>query len=182
MRIIAGTAKGRILKTPASITRPTMDRVRAAIFSMLGDRVPQARVLDLFAGTGAMGIEALSRGATTAVFVDQDKKSTEVIGQNLALLKFSGDIKQLDAMTYLEHQHEKFDLIFADPPYTSSKDVDFVQKLLASPKLLPALHEDGLFILECEKAQLLPETSAFEKIIDRTYGITRIVIMRRKVS
>lgn len=180
MRVIAGTAKGRTLKTPASITRPTMDRVRAAIFSMLGDRVPNARVLDLFAGTGAMGIEALSRGADSVVFVDQDKKSTEVIRQNLELTKLRGEIKQVDAIAFLKHQQASFDLIFTDPPYASNADSDWITKLLSTPELLNAIAEDGLLILECEKKLLLPEIPELEKIIDRTYGVTRIVIMRRK--
>lgn len=180
MRVIAGTAKGRTLKTPASITRPTMDRVRAAIFSMLGDRVPGARVLDLFAGTGAMGIEALSRGAATATFVDQDKKSIEVIRQNLELTKLRGEIKQVDAISFLKHQQEKFDLIFSDPPYTSKNDCDWIAKLLTTPELLNAIAEDGLLILEYEKQQSLPELQHLEKIIDRTYGVTRIVILRKQ--
>ena len=179
MRIISGTAKGRTLKTPASITRPTMDRVRAAIFSMLGDRVPNARVLDLFAGTGAMGIEALSRGADSVVFVDQDKKSTEVIRQNLELTKLHGEIKQVDAISFLKYQQASFDLIFADPPYASNADSDWISKLLATPELLSVMNEEALLILECEKTQLLPEISALEKIIDRTYGVTRVVIFRK---
>ena len=180
MRVIAGIAKGRVLKTPASITRPTMDRVRAAIFSMLGERVPGARLLDLFSGTGAMGIEALSRGAHAVTFIDQDKKSTEVIRQNLELTKLRGEIKQVDVISFLKHQQDCFDLIFADPPYASNADSDWISKLLATPELLNAIAEDGLLILECEKKQLLAETLELEKIIDRTYGVTRIVIMRRK--
>jgi 16S rRNA (guanine966-N2)-methyltransferase len=180
MRIIAGRAKGRTLKVPASITRPTMDRVRAAIFSMLGERVPGARILDLFAGTGAIGIEALSRGAAAAVFVDRDKKSVEVIRQNLALLQFSGDIRQIDAISYLQRQQERFDLIFADPPYSSTAERDALSELMLLPELLNAMTEEGLLILECEKKQTLPERLGLEKIIDRTYGVTRIVILRRK--
>ena len=180
MRVIAGTAKGRTLKTPASITRPTMDRVRAAIFSMLGNRVPEARVLDLFAGTGAMGIEALSRGADSVIFVDQDKKSAEVIRQNLELTKLRGEIKQVDAISFFKYQQASFDLIFADPPYASNTDSDWIAKLLSTPELLSAIAEEGLLILECEKEQLLPEISELEKIIDRTYGITRIVILRKQ--
>jgi 16S rRNA (guanine(966)-N(2))-methyltransferase RsmD len=180
MRVIAGTSKGRMLKIPASITRPTMDRVRAAVFSMLGDRVLEAHVLDLFAGTGAMGIEALSRGADSVTFVDHDKKSTEVIRQNLLITQLHGEVKQLDAITYLQLQQETFDLIFADPPYTSNAERDWVAQLLARPELLKAITEQGLLIVECEKKQLLPEILALEKIIDRTYGVTRIVIFRKQ--
>jgi 16S rRNA (guanine(966)-N(2))-methyltransferase RsmD len=181
MRIIAGTAKGHTLKTPASITRPTMDRVRAAIFSILGERVPNASVLDLFAGTGAMGIEALSRGAAAATFVDQDKKSVEVIRQNLMLTKLKGELKQGDVLSFLKHQQEKFDLIFADPPYASKSDTDWISKLLTTPELLKAMNEEALLVLECEKSQLLPEVVELEKIIDRTYGITRVVIFKLEI-
>lgn len=179
MRVIAGSAKGRVLKTPASITRPTMDRVRAAIFSMLGERVTSARVLDLFAGTGAIGIEALSRGATSVTFVDQDKKSAEVIRQNLFLTKFSGQIKQQDVITYLHREREKFDLIFADPPYATNGVINFIAVLLKEPQLLNVMVEDALLIVECEKQQVVPEISELEKIIDRTYGVTRILIFRK---
>lgn len=180
MRIIAGSAKGRTLKAPASITRPTMDRVRAAIFSILGERVPDARVLDLFAGTGAMGIEALSRGAAEATLVDQDKRSVDIIRQNLILTKLAGDVKQVDAISFLQHQKEQFDLIFTDPPYFKKDGIDFITILLESPHLFSAMTDDGLLILECEKMQSLPEVLKLEKIIDRTYGISRILIFRKK--
>lgn len=180
MRIIAGIAKGRVLKAPASITRPTMDRVRGALFSILGDRILDARLLDLFAGTGAVGIEALSRGAAAVTFVDQDKQSLAIIRQNLALTKLSGEVRQSDALAFLKHQQEKYDLIFADPPYAVKGACDFVTPLLTAPELLTAINKDGLIIIECEKEYLLPEIDSLERIVDRTYGITRIVIFRRK--
>ena len=222
MRIIAGSAKGLILQAPPSITRPTMDRVRAAIFSILGDRVPEAHVLDLFAGTGAMGIEALSRGAASALFIDHQKKATELIHKNLATTKLVGQIQTSDALTCLDRLTQlgsTFDLIFADPPYAvkehplsslkSSKASPFSESpeskkgkliknkqaddanghikdgenlaasLLRSPHLLNIMAEDALLILECEKKQSLPENLHLDILVDRTYGISRIVILRR---
>ena len=182
MRVIAGSAKGIHLKQPATITRPTMDRVRAAIFSMLGERVPNAHVLDLFAGTGGLGIEALSRGVASATFVDNNNKSVEVIRNNLVATRLQGEVKQMDALAYLGRIAGafSFDLIFADPPYADNEGNNLAASLLKSPHLLSALAEEGLLILECEQKQLLPETPTLEILADRTYGATRILIMRAK--
>lgn len=183
MRIIAGSAKGLILQAPPSVTRPTMDRVRAAIFSILGERVPEARVLDLFAGTGAMGIEALSRGAASALFIDHQKKATELIHQNLATTKLTGQIQTNDALKCLDRLAEQgttFDLIFADPPYATKDGENLAASLLRSHHLLNIMAEDALLILECEKKQLLPENLLLDILLDRTYGISRIVVMSPK--
>src|SRR5436189_4442328 len=116
MRVIAGRAGGVRLTSPKSGVRPTMDRVKAAIFSSLGEMVIGARVLDLFAGTGALGIEALSRGAESAVFVEEDRQSTMAIEKNLAKAKLSGSIRQQDAFSFLKNVAalpDKFRIIFA---------------------------------------------------------------------
>lgn len=183
MRIIAGSARGIPLQAPPSVTRPTMDRVRAAIFSMLGETVPNATILDLFAGTGAMGIEALSRGATEAIFIDNNRKAVELIHKNLTATRCKGLVYQSDACRYLNRlaeQHSSFDLIFADPPYAKKGEKNLASELLDSPHLLTVMKKDGLLILECEKKQLLPDHPLLETLIDRTYGITRVVIMRQK--
>lgn len=182
MRIIAGSAKGIILQAPPSVTRPTMDRVRAAIFSILGERVPEARVLDLFAGTGAMGIEALSRGAVDAIFVDNNKKATELIRKNLSTAKCRGDVRQSDSFSYLKllaKEETSFDLIFADPPYAKDGQ-NLAATLLESPDLLSIMSNDTLLILECEKKHPLPEHPKLERLVDRTYGISRVIVMRSK--
>src|SRR5256714_10080217 len=101
MRVIAGRAGGVRLVSPKSGVRPTMDRVKAAIFSSLGEMVIGARVLDLFAGTGALGIEALSRGADSAVFVEEDRQSTAAIEKNLAKTELTGRIRQQDVFRFL---------------------------------------------------------------------------------
>src|SRR4029450_1718078 len=102
MRVIAGSAGGLRLAVPKRGVRPTMDRVKAAIFSSLGNTVVGARVLDLFAGSGALGIEALSRGASTVVFVEADRKSSAIIESNLAKTKLKGRILQKDVFDFLQ--------------------------------------------------------------------------------
>src|SRR5205809_733091 len=114
MRVIAGLAGGVQLVSPKSDVRPTMDRVKAAIFSSLGELVIGARVLDLFAGTGALGIEALSRGAESAIFVDEDRQSIAAIEKNLVKTKMQGRVRQQDAFSFLKataQLDEKFRII-----------------------------------------------------------------------
>ena len=121
MRIVAGRLGGRRLRAvPGSATRPTSDRVREALFSVLGSRVEGARVLDLFAGTGALAIEALSRGAASAVLVEQSAQATAVIRANLEALDLTGvaTVRRTKAEVYLRSQRDgPFDLVFLDPPY-----------------------------------------------------------------
>src|SRR3954447_1010930 len=121
MRVIAGIYGGRRLQAPPGTdTRPTSDRVREALFSILGDRVQDARVLDLFAGSGALGLEALSRGAETVTFVDDNRAAIAAIKGNLAALKANADVRQTDALRFLGGASEsgaQYDLILLDPPY-----------------------------------------------------------------
>src|SRR5919108_5919547 len=121
MRVIAGTYGGRTLKTPPGAgTRPTSDRVREALFSILGDRTHGARVLDLFAGSGALGLEALSRGAEHVTFVDDNRAAIGAIKANLAALNADAQVRQTDALRFLNAARiggAQYDLIFLDPPY-----------------------------------------------------------------
>ena len=190
MRVIAGSAGGLTLQPPGKGTRPTMDRVRAAIFSSLGERVPEARVLDLYAGSGALGIEALSRGAASATFVEHHGPTAGLIRKNLQsthLDRIGGGVQQMDAMRFLDLYagSESFDLIFADPPYlkdcrpSSGEIINNADKVLAHPNLPTALGEEGLLILECERRQPLPSLTPWEVLSDRSYGESRILILRR---
>src|SRR3954452_1473447 len=133
MRVVAGAAGGIQLDVPRSGVRPTMDRVKAAIFSRLGEMIIGARVLDLFAGTGALGIEALSRGAASAIFVEDDRQSAEAIEKNLAKTNLQGRVRDQDVFDFL-HQRwnaEKFQIIFADPPYEKGQyEENCTKKLL----------------------------------------------------
>src|SRR3954453_11399771 len=121
MRVIAGIHGGRRLQAPPGTdTRPTADRVREALFSILGDRVQDARVLDLFAGSGALGIEALSRGAATATFVDKAAPAIRAVGSNLEALGAEGTVVRAEARRFLggaSRSGRSYDLVFLDPPY-----------------------------------------------------------------
>lgn len=184
MRVIAGSAGGLHLQPPSKQTRPTMDRVRGAIFSSLGDLVPEARVLDLFAGSGALGIEALSRGASAATFIEYHGPTAGLIRKNLQITKLSGSVQQMDAFCFLDLYvtEGSLDLIFADPPYLKKtqpmiKEENLADQLLAHPKLSQALSESGLLILECERRQPLPSLVNWKIRSDRNYGESRILIL-----
>lgn len=179
MRVIAGMARGARLVAPPG-ERPTMDRVRAAVFSMLGDGVPGARVLDLFAGSGAYGIEALSRGARAAVFVDSSRASLACLRRNLAAAKMHGAVQAMDAFRFLETYAplEPFDLVFADPPY-ASKESDIAARLLASGLLAPALRAEGVAVVERRAGGSQPISPGLELLTARRYGGTEILLLRR---
>jgi 16S rRNA (guanine966-N2)-methyltransferase len=121
VRVVAGAYGGRRLVAPPGVaTRPTSDRVREALFSVLGPSVQGARVLDLFAGSGALGIEALSRGAASAVFVDRAPRAIEAVRANLAMLGIDADVRRMEARSWLRTasaRAEAYDLVFLDPPY-----------------------------------------------------------------
>jgi 16S rRNA (guanine(966)-N(2))-methyltransferase RsmD len=121
MRVVAGIYGGRRLGAPpGSVTRPTSDRVREALFSVLGPSVREARVLDLYAGSGALGIEALSRGAASAVFVDRSRQAIQAVRANLEALSIEADVRPIEARAALRAasaRREAYDLVFLDPPY-----------------------------------------------------------------
>lgn len=180
MRVIAGRAGGIRLSVPKMRVRPTMDRVKAAIFSSLGDEVVGARVLDLFAGTGALGIEALSRGAGSALFVDQEKQSIATIEENLKRAKVSGRVRQQDVFEFLKRADlaMKFKIIFADPPYEQTKSGErFTEKLLTDEDLPKLLEPGGTFVLEKRPGEKLPETSQWQVVRQKTYGATEVLFL-----
>jgi 16S rRNA (guanine966-N2)-methyltransferase len=185
VRVVAGEFRGRRLAAPRGArTRPTADRVREAVFSMLGD-VTGARVLDLYAGSGALGIEALSRGAGSAVFVDRDPRAVAAIERNLQSLGLEQEVLRQDAVRFLARAKREsiaparaepapsrttFDLVFCDPPYDSASH-------LAAPLAqgLPALtSEHARIVTESDKRN--PLELPFPLITERTYGDTRIAI------
>jgi len=159
-----------------------MDRVKAAIFSSLFGSITGARVLDLFAGTGALGIEALSRGSASAVFIEKNAEATEMIGRNLARTRLKGQVHQSDVFSYLDRLKTPgvFDLIFADPPYLKVPgDRDFDSELLASDSLVRALAPAGIFILEKMPGKKLPAHPAWEITRAKKYGATEVVFFRK---
>jgi 16S rRNA (guanine966-N2)-methyltransferase len=170
LRVVAGTFKGRRLTAPRGTrTRPTADRVREALFSMLGD-VGGARVLDLYAGSGALGIEALSRGADSAVFVERDAQAVAAIERNLAAVGVEANLVRQDVVRFLARADGAFDLVFCDPPYDSAAGL---AGPLAEP--LPALcAEDARIVTESDKRN--PLVLPFPLLVERAYGDTRIAI------
>jgi len=180
MRVIAGSAGGIRLAVPKCGVRPTMDRVKAAIFSSLGDAVAGARVLDLFAGSGALGIEALSRGASSAMFVEEDRQSTEMIERNLAKTKLKGRVRQQDVFDFLRRgpDAERVQIIFADPPYEKTKHGEsYTEKLLTNEVLPRLLDSSGVFVLEKRPAETLPEMKFWRMIRQKTYGATEVLFL-----
>lgn len=154
MRVITGTARGKKLKTLEGLeVRPTTDMVKEAIFSMIQFEVPFCHMLDLFAGSGQMGIEALSRGASKVVFVDNSSASQKIIRENLTTTGFSKNAKVLldDAESFVAHAVDKYDIIFADPPYGKG----YLEKIL--PGLGRLLAEDGILLIEHGNDEHFPE-------------------------
>ena len=180
MRVIAGSAGGLRLAVPKSGVRPTMDRVKGAIFSSLGESVIGAKVLDLFAGSGALGIEALSRGAASVVFVEEKRQAISVIEKNLSSTHLKARVRQEDVFQFLRRSAgaDMFGIIFADPPYEKTKDGErFTEKLLASDALPQLLEPGGIFVLEKRPGETLPEMKLWRLIRQKTYGATEVLFL-----
>lgn len=172
MRIIAGRWRGRKLVAPAGLgTRPTSDRAREAVFSMLASRIGSfegLRVADLFAGSGALGLEALSRGATHCVFVDNDRAAIEAIRANIAALGAPGEV--LPGGAEYAHIPGPLDLAFLDPPYRSGLAAAALERLPLAP--------GGLASVETERDEPVAAAGLEEEAV-RTYGKARITLLRR---
>ncbi len=183
MRVISGTARGLRLASPdGEGTRPTLDRVKEALFSMLTPYVRGARVLDLFAGSGALGIEALSRGAERAVFVDRSREAEAAVRANLerARLTDRAELLRTDALEYLSAASaagEGFTLIFLDPPYESGLYEKAISLITARGLLAPS----GIIAAEWDAPVGPPKAPPeLESIRDRHYGRVNITLLRRK--
>jgi 16S rRNA (guanine966-N2)-methyltransferase len=162
-----------------------MDRVKSAIFSSLGDAIIGARVLDLFAGSGALGIEALSRGAAWAVFVEDDRQTAAMIAQNLAKTKLRGCIRKLDVFDFLRQvsNPDKFRIIFADPPYEKTEHAErHTEKLLKNEMLPQLLETGGIFVLEKRPAEALPKMSFWRVARRKAYGATEVLFLSKSAT
>lgn len=178
MRIIAGTARSRTIEAPKGRdTRPTLDRVRENLFNILQGRVWDAAVLDLFSGSGALALEALSRGAARAVMVDRDRAANAVERLNAERLGFSDRATILlcdwhQAVESLQSRGERFDLVFLDPPYAMGEMPE------VTARLLPLLAQDALVVVEHE-AQSAPEVAEGYELTDRRkYGYVGVSFFR----
>ncbi|QGQ96183.1 16S rRNA (guanine(966)-N(2))-methyltransferase RsmD [Paenibacillus psychroresistens] len=181
MRVIAGTAKGRLLKAvPGTGTRPTTDKVKEAIFSMIGPYFDGGLGLDLFAGTGGLGIEALSRGVDRVIFVDMEKTSIQVVEDNLSALGFKEQAEVYRneaqrALKVLGRRGLKFDLIFLDPPY-KMKNAD---EILLEMQQMGMLHDQAVVLVEHESKHAYADEIGQLQVRKRTtYGETAITIYR----
>lgn len=191
MRIIGGTAAGLILKTPEGFgVRPTPDLVRQAIFNSLGDRVVNARVLELFGGTGALSLECLSRGAASATCVELSRKHARFIEQNFAATgigvgKFHLRLQDVfTAIPQLATTGTQFDLIMADPPFgeknVGKRSTSMSQMLLDSEDLPALLAPDGLFVLGHTRRDTVTITPAWEEMKEMKHGDSMMRFLRRK--
>jgi 16S rRNA (guanine966-N2)-methyltransferase len=176
VRVIAGSAGGLQLKVPRTGVRPTMDRVKAAIFSSLGEKVIRARVLDLFAGAGGLGIEAMSRGAASAMFVESNRTAARMIERNLEIAGVKGLVQSRNVFDFLKHASGRFDIIFADPPYQAAPGDEAYTDLLLSDAHIPLLLErDGVFVLEKRPGERLPQHPDWKVTRARRYGATEVI-------
>lgn len=179
MRIITGKARGIQLKTPEGMTtRPTTDRVKEALFSIIHFEIPGARVLDLFGGTGQLGIEALSRGAKHAVFVDSQESACKLIWENLGRAKMQkdGQVVRCDYLQYLDRCREKFDIILLDPPYSEV----FLENALKRITEIDILESNGIIVAERPLGKDLPwEFEGYTRSRDYKYGKILLTIYRK---
>ena len=184
MRIIGGEYRGRSLKMPKGVRiRPTQDRVREAVFNIIRTAVPEARILDLYAGSGAFGIEALSRGAYSAIFVDNNINCIRVIKFNLLVLGDSARLSQLvkldavRAISRFKKEGKTFDIIFLDPPYHK----DLARNCLIKIDACDILSQRGFVICEHHLKDVMPEeTASFACFKQRKYGDTMLSFYRRQ--
>ena len=179
MRVITGKARGVVLKTPDGMqTRPTSDRVKEALFSILQFELPGMAVLDLFGGTGQLGIEALSRGAARAVFVDAGEAACKIIKENLRRTKLESQAKVVrsDYLTYLKTTNEHFDLILLDPPYAEV----FLENSLNCISEIDILQTGGIIVAERPVGKEFPwDFPGYTRSKDYQYGKTLLTLYRK---
>lgn len=180
MRVITGKARGVQLKTPnGMLTRPTSDRVKEALFSIINFEIPGSKVLDLFGGTGQLGIEALSRGAASAVFVDAREDACKLIRENLKRTKLEqwGRVVRSDYLDYLNQCKERYDIILLDPPYAEV----FLENALKRITEIDILQSNGIIVTERPLGKDLPwEFEGFQRSKDYKYGKTMLTIYRKQ--
>ena len=179
MRVITGKARGTVLKTPEGMqTRPTADRVKEALFSIINFDIPGAKVLDLFGGTGQLGIEALSRGAFSAVFVDQSDAACKLIKENLRRTKLDEQARVVrsDYMAYLKSCKEKFDIILLDPPYAEV----FLENSLKIISEIDILQSGGIIVAERPLGkEILWDLPGFSRSKDYKYGNSLLTLYKK---
>jgi 16S rRNA (guanine966-N2)-methyltransferase len=175
MRIIAGTAKGTTLKAPSKGTRPVTGRARESLFSIIADRLPEADVLDLFAGSGSLGLEALSRGAATAVFVERDRSAAAVVRFNIASVRLGGSVITAAVAVAVPRLRTEFDIVFVDPPYgDDDSTVDSVVRSLDG-----VVADGGLVVVHRQGSTGFTVPDFLTSVDQRHYGDAVITLMER---
>ena len=180
MRVISGSARGRKLIALSGLdTRPTTDRVKESVFNIISPYLPAGRVLDLFSGSGALGIEALSRGSERCVFVEKGKAALDVTKRNIELARVGERAETVlsDAISYLRRTREKFDIIFLDPPYNTGLLTEAVG-VIADCGLLS---EDGIIVAESEFCGEEPRHDSFDVVRRAKYGNTEVFVLRTRM-
>lgn len=175
MRVVSGRARGLKLEAPKDDrVRPTTDRVKESMFNIINEYIMDSNVLDLFAGTGSLGIECLSRGAKKCVFSDKSRDSIKIVQKNVEKARFQSESQIIvsdykDTIALMGRKNEKFDVIFMDPPYYEGLFVDCIERIEKEN----ILDEDGIIVVEHDKADTLPEKIGnIEMIKEKKYGIT----------
>ena len=176
IRITGGENRSRLLETPnTTLTKPTMDKVRAAVFSALGDAINHTRAIDLFAGSGSYGFEALSRGAKEATFVDSSFEAIKAIKKNAANLNRENvEILNSDVLAFLSQNSQEFDIVFVDPPYK----LDVYEKVVETLIRRNILSSGGIIVLESER-ELNIDESMFKSVRFYKYGLAKVYILRK---
>jgi 16S rRNA (guanine966-N2)-methyltransferase len=182
MRIITGIAKGRIIKAPEGLdTRPTADRVKQSLFNIINNKVLGSRVLDLFAGTGNLGLEAISQGAIECTFIEHNKKTFSILADNIKLLGFENKIEKfqgdaIENLKMLSKKGKEYDLILLDPPYGKG----LIETAIEQIDKLQLLSNDGIIVSEYDSNDIMPEKIG-TLLIYRTvkYGRTKISFWNR---
>lgn len=178
MRVITGSARGRRLVSPEGFdVRPTTDKVKESIFNIIQFQLADACVLDLFAGSGQLGIEALSRGASKAVFVDSARKSLDVVKKNIELCRFQAEAEThlCDSIAFLRGCRQKFDIVFLDPPYHKELCISALENLES------CVNDETIIICETQSDEQLPERLGVFSV-DRVYSYSSIKLTVYKVS
>lgn len=179
--MIAGSAGRRKIEVPKSVARPTTDRTREALFSILHEIVQGAKCLDLFAGSGALGLEALSRGAASCDFVDGDRGAIQTIKKNLKQLSLAGaQVRQGDVMSFVRNCQSVYDVVFADPPYVkSASDTDFIAELFVEENFSECFVEGAYFVAESPAGRIYAAPSGWQIVAERSYGSCGITIYQK---
>jgi len=179
VRVISGSARGRkLIALPGTDTRPTTDRVKESVFNIISPYIPADKVLDLFAGSGALGIEALSRGSGHCVFVENSKLALDVARRNAELAKVEDRVLTVlsDAVSYVERSSEKFDIIFLDPPYNTGLLNGAIKKIAEKG----LLSETGIIVAESAVGGEEPDCESFDIIRSAKYGKTAVFVLRAR--